>query len=99
MRENDEQKEVQHAVVKVPVALVVDTDASVRTRQRAICRAFRTRPDDFEIRAGLVPDAVDLSGTETMEEAAMRRDGQAEARAEGELDRRRERYFDEHGHF
>lgn len=98
MRNDDtDEREVQHAVVKVPVALEVGKEWGLNERREAIVRKLRL--GEIEIRPGLIPDAVELSGTETLTEAAERRLGQAESRIEGRLDRQRERYFDNHGHF
>ena len=98
---NDDHKEVQFAEVQIRVALPVDTDADEEQRAKAILRKLRLsdRPEGLELRPGLNVHDVVLGRTETMEEAALRKEGEAEAAHEADLDRRREQYFDRNGHF
>lgn len=93
-------QEVQHAEVTLRVALPVDKEASEEQRLSAIMRKLRLEMGDgIELHPPLRPKNGTLTRTETMDEYAIRLEGEAEARAEAKLDRQRERYFDEHGHF
>lgn len=97
----DDMKEVQFAEVSIRVALPVDKEADPDSRAKAIIRKIRLsdRPEGLELRPGLNVHDVTLNRTETMKEAARRHEGEAEAAAEAKLDRQRERYFDNYGHF
>lgn len=100
--EFDEDKEVQHAEVTLRVALPFPkANDDEEHRKKAILRTLRLSEmkDGLELSPGMSANNVTLNEIETMEEAAMRQMGQAEAAHEAELDRRRERYFDNRGHF
>jgi hypothetical protein len=101
MIDYDDSKEVQFAEVSIRVALPVSKDDDEETRAKAILRKIRLsdRPDELELRPGLNVHDVTMNRTETMEEAARRHEGEAEAAAEAKLDRQRERYFDNNGHY
>lgn len=98
---SNDTKEVQHAEVSIRVAFPVDKEAGEEERAKAILRQIRLseRPHNLELRSGLNVHDVTLTQTETIEEAARRHEGEAEAAAEAKLDRQRERYFDNHGHY
>lgn len=89
------------ADVTITVAYPVDREAGNTERKAAILRALRLSDmsDRLELRPGLSGEDVDLGRIETMHEAAMRHEGEAEARVEAKLDRQRERHFDRRGHF
>ena len=101
MIDHDDHREVQHAEVSIRVALPVDKEADDEQREKAILRKLRLSDmaDRLELRPGLNVHDVSLDHTETMEEAALRHEGEAEAAHEAKLDRQRERYFDRRGHF
>jgi hypothetical protein len=56
-------------------------------------------PDGVELRPGLGSHCVTLTEIETLEEKAERQMGEAEAKHEGEQQRRLERHWDNHGHY
>lgn len=97
----DTDREIQHADVTIRITIPVGTDMTDEDRQRKILRAIRSAEfdGDLELRGALLSDKPTLTRTETMEEAALRQEGEAEAAHEAKLDRQRERYFDRRGHF
>lgn len=89
-----DDQEVQSAVVELKVYLDVPTTDCLEDRLELIRQYVRSfSPDEAKLRD------VTLAGTETQEEAGERRMAEAESRHEAKLDERRERYFDNHGHY
>jgi hypothetical protein len=96
--ETEENQEVQHAVVTVALALPVGKDVEDDRRVEILESQLETALQDVPPEFRRIIN-TDLDRTESMEEAHRRWEGEAEARAERKAARRRERYFDEHGHF
>jgi hypothetical protein len=98
---DDEDREVQHAEITITVAFETDAETDNRDRMEHALRKLRLMdfPAGWELRPGLSVSDVVLTETETIAEARLRQEGEAESRAEARLDEQRERYFDERGHF
>ena len=98
---SDPGDEVQHAEVTIRVTIPVRKDDREESRKSLICRKLRLSDldGDLKIQTPLLPDNVELTRTETCEEAAIREMEQAESAALTEMERRAERHFEERGRF
>ena len=92
-----EENEVQHAEVTIWVTIPVHKDDSEDSRKRNICRRLRfsNMDGDLKLESPLLAENVDLTRTETMEEAGIREMEEAESKALAEAERRAERHFEE----
>ena len=92
-----EEREIQHADVLIRVTLPVGVEWDDESRKKAICRKLRLSDldDGLKIRTPLLAENVDLTRTETMEEAGIRELEEAESKALAEAERRAERHFEE----
>lgn len=95
----DKEKECQFAEITIKVAVPLKKDGEDDWRERFISESVETaveRADGTDFHHVI---DVALGKTETMEERAMALQAIAESEREKELADRRERYFDNNGHF